>query len=63
MIVSLGVDGKRAGHIVMVDALRAGTGELLTGLRHLGVGRILLATGDRRAVAEAVTGGLGLDAV
>lgn len=63
VVVSLGVDGKLAGHIVMADALRAGTAELLSGLRHLGVGRILLATGDRRAVAEAVTEGLGLDAV
>jgi P-type E1-E2 ATPase len=48
---------------VMADALRSGTAELLAGLRRLGVGRILLATGDRRAVAEAVTEGLGLDAV
>jgi len=32
-------------------------------LRRLGVTRILLATGDRRAVADAVTEGLGLDAV
>ncbi|SFZ85424.1 ATPase, P-type (transporting), HAD superfamily, subfamily IC/heavy metal translocating P-type ATPase [Devosia enhydra] len=63
VVVSLGVDGKLAGHIVMADALRAGTAELLSGLRDLGVGRILLATGDRRAVAEAVTAGLGLDAV
>ena len=63
VVVSLGVDGKLAGHIVMADALRAGTAELLSGLRHLGVGRILLATGDRRAVAEAVTAGLRLDAV
>ncbi len=63
VVVSLGVDGKLAGHIVMADALRAGTAELLSGLRQLGVGRILLATGDRRAVAEAVTAGLGLDAV
>ncbi|TDK51442.1 heavy metal translocating P-type ATPase [Antarcticimicrobium luteum] len=63
VVVSLGVDGKLAGHIVMADALRAGTGELLSRLRRLGVGRILLATGDRRAVAEAVTAGLGLDAV
>ncbi len=63
VVVSLGVDGNPAGHIVMADALRAGTAELLIGLRHLGVARILLATGDRRAVAEAVTQGLDIDAV
>ena len=63
MVVSLAVDGKLMGHIVMADALRSGTADLLAGLRRSGVTRILLATGDRRAVAEAVTKGLGLDAV
>ena len=61
--MALAVDGRLAGHLVMADALRSGTAELLAGLRRLGIGRILLATGDRRAVAEAVTEGLGLDAV
>ncbi len=63
VMVSLAVDGKLMGHIVMADALRTGTADLLAGLRKLGIARILLATGDRRAVAEAVTQGLGLDAV
>lgn len=63
VVVSLGLDGRVAGHIVMADTLRAGTKDLLAGLRGLGVDRILLATGDRHAVAEAVTDGLGLDAV
>ena len=63
VVVSLGVDGVLAGHLVMADALRPGTAGLLAGLRGLGIARILMATGDRRAVAEAVTAGLGLDAV
>ncbi|MGJ8570313.1 MAG: heavy metal translocating P-type ATPase [Hoeflea sp.] len=63
VIVALAVDGEAAGHIVMADTLRAGTAELLAELRRHGIGRILLATGDRRAVAEAVTEGLRLDAV
>jgi heavy metal translocating P-type ATPase len=63
VVVSLAVDGRLVGHLVMADALRAGTADLLAGLRRLGIARILLATGDRRAVAEAVTEGLGLDAV
>jgi heavy metal translocating P-type ATPase len=63
VIVALAVEGKLAGHLVMADALRSGTSDLLAGLRRLGIGRILLATGDRRAVAEAVTAGLGLDGV
>jgi heavy metal translocating P-type ATPase len=63
IVVAVAVDGKPAGQIVMADALRAGTADLLAGLRRLGIARILLATGDRHAVAEAVTQGLGLDAL
>ena len=63
VIVALAVDGRSAGHLVMADALRSGTAELLAGLRRQGIERILLATGDRRAVADAVTEGLGLDGV
>ena len=63
VIVALAVDGEPAGHIVMADTLRPGTAELLAGLRTNGIDRILLATGDRRAVAEAITDNLGLDAV
>ncbi|MDZ7601760.1 MAG: heavy metal translocating P-type ATPase [Hoeflea sp.] len=63
VVVALGVDGRMAGHLVMADALRTGIARFLTDVRAVGVGRILLATGDRRAVADAVTEGLGLDAV
>ena len=63
VLVSLGVDGKLAGGLVMADALRSDTPVLLAGLRRNGIERILLATGDRRAVAEAVTRGLDLDGV
>jgi Cu+-exporting ATPase len=62
-MVVLAVDGEAAGHVVMADTLRAGTTDMLAGLRSRGIERILLATGDRRAVAEAITEGLGLDAV
>ncbi|SLN49920.1 heavy metal translocating P-type ATPase [Roseisalinus antarcticus] len=63
VVVAVAVDGAPAGRIVMADALRPGTAALLRGLRQGGIGRLVLATGDRRAVAEAVTEGLGLDAV
>jgi P-type E1-E2 ATPase len=63
VLVALGIDGRLVGYIVMADALRSGTGQLISGLRRFGIGRILLATGDHQAVASAVTRGLGLDAV
>ncbi len=52
-----------AGEIVLADQLRDGTVTLLQNLRSLGVGRIVLATGDRADVAQAVTDGLDIDAV
>jgi P-type E1-E2 ATPase len=61
--VAVGVDGKLAGMLILADELRAGTEALLRDLRALGVERIVLATGDRRDVAEMVVRGLSIDAV
>ncbi len=63
VIVAVAIEGKMAGEIVLADELRVGTKVLLQALRKLGVQRIILATGDRREVAEAVATGLGIDAV
>ena len=61
VLVAVAVDGHMAGHLVMSDPLRDGAGAMLDGLRHEGIGRILLATDDRADLAERVTEGLGLD--
>lgn len=63
VLVAVAVDGRMAGHLVMSDPLRAGTAEMLAGLRRQNVTRILLATGDRAEVAARVTEGLGLDGI
>ncbi|WP_061029493.1 heavy metal translocating P-type ATPase [Bradyrhizobium sp. CCH5-F6] len=63
VVVAVAVDGRLAGEIRLADELRSGTQALLDRLRTLGVQRIVLATGDRREVADAVTAGLGIDAV
>lgn len=63
VLVAVAVQGRLAGRLEMADAIRSETVEFLAGARRQGIGRILLATGDRRAVAEAVAGRLGLDGV
>ena len=63
VLVAVAVDGRVAGRLVLSDELRAGTKELLTGLRAAGIQRIILASGDRAAVAEAVAAGLPIDEV
>jgi heavy metal translocating P-type ATPase len=61
VLVAVAVDGRMAGHLVMSDSLREGARNMLAWLRREGMGRILLATGDRAEVAGRVTEGLGLD--
>ena len=63
IIVAVAVDDQFAGYLIMADVLRSGTADLLSGLRAGGIQRILLATGDRSSVADAITVGLGLDGV
>jgi heavy metal translocating P-type ATPase len=63
VVVAVSFDGRLAGEIRLADELRSGTQSLLQRVRLLGVQRIVLATGDRSAVADAVTAGLGIDAV
>jgi heavy metal translocating P-type ATPase len=61
--VAVAVDGKLAGVLILADELRGGTEAMLSSLRSLGVERIVLATGDRRDVAEMVARDLPIDAV
>ncbi|QRY70476.1 cadmium-translocating P-type ATPase (plasmid) [Ensifer sp. PDNC004] len=61
--VAMAVDQRIAGYIVMADPVRTEVGATLSGLRQEGVKRIVLATGDRAAVAERICEGLALDAV
>jgi heavy metal translocating P-type ATPase len=63
VLVAVAIDGKLGGALVLADELRAGTEALLRGLKSLGVERIVLATGDRRDVAELVARDLSIDAV
>ena len=61
--VAVAADGRRAGRLVMADVLRDETARVLDALRDQGIGRLVLATGDRADVAAEVTRDLGLDAV
>ena len=63
VLVAVGVDGQWAGTLVMADPLRGGTAQMLAQLRHLGIARLLLATGDRADVAAHITEGLALDGI
>ena len=63
VLVAVGIDGAFAGYLVMADRLRDDSQAMLSGLRGEGIGRILLATGDRQEVATRIAQGLGLDGI
>ena len=63
MAVAVAVDGRAAGLILLEDQVRADAGAVLADLRAAGIRRIVLASGDRSDVAEAVGQSLGLDRV
>jgi heavy metal translocating P-type ATPase len=63
LTVFVGVDGTPAGVLVFDDPLRPDAARTLRSLRRSGVRRIVMVTGDRRAVAETVGAVIGVDEV
>lgn len=61
--VLVAIDGAPAAVLAFADPLRADGGNALLELRACGIERVVLATGDRRAVAEALVTGLPVDTV
>ncbi|MFN3832928.1 MAG: heavy metal translocating P-type ATPase [Allorhizobium sp.] len=62
-VVAVGIDGRAAGLILLSDPLRPDAGDAISAFRAGGVGRIVMASGDRTDVAEKASATLGLDAV
>jgi heavy metal translocating P-type ATPase len=61
--VLIAVDGVPAAALEFADPLRADGGTTLLELRACGLERVVLATGDRRPIAEALVAGLPVDAI
>ncbi|KQV36677.1 heavy metal translocating P-type ATPase [Rhizobium sp. Root1204] len=61
--ISVAVDGRIAGSIVLSDRVRPEALNVLKKLRRYGVNRIILASGDRLDVAIRIGKGLGLDEI
>jgi heavy metal translocating P-type ATPase len=61
--VAVAVDNRMAGLIVLADKIRPEVPAALAAFRRLGVRRIVLASGDRADVTEAVASQLDIDVV
>jgi heavy metal translocating P-type ATPase len=63
LIVFVAVDGQPAGALVLDDPIRPDAARTLRQLRRDGIERIVMVTGDRADVAEAVGAVIGVDEV
>jgi heavy metal translocating P-type ATPase len=63
LAVAVAIDDRIEGFLILSDTIRPETELLLRSLRQVGIERIVLATGDRREVAELVAKDLSIDAV
>ncbi len=60
-VVHVAIEGKYAGTITIADRIKPDSAQAVEALRREGVERILMLTGDHRAVAEETAALLGLD--
>jgi heavy metal translocating P-type ATPase len=63
LTVFVTVDGTPAGALLLRDPIRADAARTIRRLRHSGITRVVMTTGDRADVAESVGAVLGVDAV
>ena len=62
-IVHVAIDGSYAGHIVISDLLKPTAKPAMEALRHAGITKTVMLTGDIDAVAQATAKELGIDTV
>ena len=62
-IIHMAIDGEYAGHIVISDVVKPHAKEAIERLKHSGVEKTVMLTGDTRRVAEQVAKDLGMDEV
>ena len=62
-IIHIAIDGQYAGHIVISDVVKPHAKEAIERLKHAGVEKTVMLTGDSRRVADQVAGALGVDEV
>jgi len=62
-IIHIAVDNEYAGHIVVSDVVKPSSAKAIAELKKSGIQKTFMLTGDAKAVAEQVSGSLGIDTV
>lgn len=61
--VHVAVDGNYAGHILIADVVKPNAKAAVAGVKAAGVEKVVMLTGDAKAVADAVAAEIGVDVV
>ena len=62
-IIHMAIDGEYAGHIVISDVVKPNSKAAIAALKHAGVEKTVMLTGDAKRVADQVASELGIDRV
>lgn len=62
-VVHLAIDDEYAGHILIADVVKPHAKEAMQALKHNGIKRLVMLTGDDKRVAEKVAGEVGITEV
>ena len=62
-IIHMAIDGEYAGHIVISDVVKPTAKKAIAALKHAGVEKTVMLTGDAKRVADQVASELGVDRV
>jgi Cd2+/Zn2+-exporting ATPase len=60
-VIFVAEGGRAAGAVAIADTLRPGAAEAMERLRRLGIGPLIMLTGDNEAVAANIAGTLGIE--
>lgn len=58
--VHIAADGEYLGHIVISDVVKPTSAQAMSELKNAGVSRLVMLTGDRKAVADSIANNLGM---
>lgn len=61
--VHVAVDGRYAGYLLISDVVKSNAGKAVSAIKAAGVKKVVMLTGDSKAVADAVAGEVGVDVV
>ena len=62
-VLYIAIDGKFAGHILIADKIKADSQKAIEGLKRNNIKQIVMLTGDRKEVGEAVAKEIGINTV